>query len=168
MRGRILTAAILASLLGLVMTGCAGPAEGATVGNRAPDFQLQDLNGQTVSLSEQRGLPVIINFWGIWCGWCVYEMPHLQEIHDEYYRRGLTLLAVNVGEDSTEITEFMADNNLTLKVLLDTRGSVAQQYAITSYPTTFFIDKDGIIQDKVAGAFFSAAQIEYYLEEIMP
>ncbi|MFC1949126.1 TlpA family protein disulfide reductase [Chloroflexota bacterium] len=154
----------------LLFTGCGTGSTGTGVkeGDRAPDFQLQDLEGQTVSLIEQRGLPVLLNFWATWCGPCRYEMPFLQQIYQEWSDDGLVMMIVNIGESSSTVRDFLADNNLSLPVLLDTRQSVAEQYGITGIPTTFFIDKDGIIQKKVVGSFPSVSMIEDNLAEIIP
>ena len=77
------------------------------------------------------------------------------------------MLAINIGESSSQISEFMQSEALSLPVLLDRDTSVAQEYDIVYIPTTYFIDKDGIIQDKVIGAFQSKAQIENRLSKIV-
>ena len=144
------------------------PAQGTQVGNLAPDFELQSLDGQSVSLSDLQGKPVLLNFWATWCRPCVSEMPYLQEIHDEWAGKGLALLAVNIGDSSTKVKEFMQNHNLSLPVLLDTDQDVALEYNIRAIPTTFLIDKDGIIQEMKVGAFSSKAEIEETLSKIIP
>ena len=144
------------------------PVEGAQIGNLAPDFQLQNVDRQTVSLGNLQGKPVLINFWATWCPPCRDEMPYIQEIYEEWSDKGLVVLAINLGESSSKAEEFMQSYNLSFTVLLDTKQDVAQRYNITGIPTTFFIDKDGIIQDKVIGAFQNKAQIENRLSKIMP
>ena len=174
--------AILPVILTLVLllAGCfAGPeppdgksptalVEGTQAGDRAPDFQLQNLDGQTVSLGNLQGKPVLINFWATWCSPCRSEMPYIQEIYEEWADKGLVVLAINIGENSAKAEEFMQNYNLSFTVLLDTKQDVAQRYNISGIPTTFFIDKDGIIQDKVIGAFQNKTQIETRLSKIMP
>ena len=164
----------------LLVTGCSAgpepldgesptaPVEGTQVGNLAPDFQLQSLDGQTVSLGNLRGKPVLINFWATWCPPCRGEMPYIQEIHEEWSDKELMVLAINIGESSSKAEDFMQSYNLSFTVLLDTKQDVAQRYNITGIPTTFFIDKDGIIQEKVIGAFQSKTQIENKLSKIIP
>ena len=156
----------------LLVTGCSAgseppdgksptaPVEGTQVGNLAPDFQLQNLDGQAVSLSDFRGKPVLVNFWASWCPPCRSEMPYIQEIYEEWSDKGLLVLAINIGESSSKAEEFMQSYNLSFTVLLDTKQDVAQRYNITGIPTTFFIDKDGIIQEKVSSAFQNKTQIE--------
>jgi len=164
----------------LLVTGCSAGSEppdresptalveGIQVGNQAPDFQLQNLDGQTVSLGNLQGKPVLINFWATWCSPCVSEMPYIQEIYEEWADKGLVVVAINLGESSSKAEEFMQSYNLSFTVLLDTKKDVAQKYNIQYIPTTFFIDKDGIIQDKMIGAFQNKAQIENRLSKIMP
>jgi len=151
----------------LLVTGCSEPSE-ARVGESAPDFKLPNLDGQTVSLSNLQGKPVLINFWATRCPSCVSEMPYIQEIYEEWSDKGLMLLAINIGESSSKVEEFMQSYNLSFTVLLDTKQDVAQKYNFQYIPTTFFIDKDGIIQDKVIGPFQNKTQIENRLGKIMP
>ncbi len=167
---KMLTAILVMILTsGLLITGCsAGSEPTATVGKAAPDFELQNLEGQSISLSDLKGKPVLINFWATWCGPCVFEMPYLQEIHDEWSGKGLMVLAINRGESSSKVEQFLQSNNLSLPVLLDTKLDVFRRYNIRSIPTTFFIDKDGIIQVKVIGAFPNKEAIENRLSKIMP
>ena len=154
---------------GLVMAGCSpSSAQGVEVGNLAPDFQLQNLDGQTVSLGNLQGKPVLINFWATWCPPCRDEMPYIQEIYEEWSDKGLEVLAINKGESSSTVEEFIQSHTLSFTVLLDTTQDVAQRYNIQYIPTTFFIDKDGIIQDKVIGPFQNKTQIENRLCKIMP
>ena len=161
---RTLMLVILA--LVLLLAGCS--PGGARVGEPAPDFELQNLDGQIVTLSDLRGKPVLINFWATWCGYCRYEMPYLQQVHEEWLNKGLVLLTIDVGESKAKVANFMQRYNLSLPVLLDTRQVVAKKYNITGYPTTFFIGKDGIIQEKVVGAFPNKEVIEQYLSKIIP
>jgi peroxiredoxin len=144
------------------------PTEGTGVGNLAPGFQLQSLDGQSVSLSDLQGKPVLLNFWATRCPPCVSEMPYLQEIYNEWSETELILLAINIGESSAKVKEFMQSHSLSLPVLLDTNQDIAQEYNIRYIPTTFLIDKKGIIQATKVGAFSSKREIEGILAKISP
>ncbi len=135
----------------------------------APDFQLSTIDGQSVSLSAMHGHPVLLNFWATWCGPCRFEMPSLQEIYNdqEYSDKGLVILAVDIGEDAVTVQKFLLENKLSFTVLLDTDQSVAAKYNIRAIPTTFFIDKDGIIKGVKIGAFASTAEIRQGLDSLM-
>lgn len=167
----------------VLITGCKSPAvnplatsnqstnisEGINIGDRAIDFELQTLDGKTVKLSDFRGKnPVLLNFWATWCGPCRFEMPFLQQINDAYSAKGLVVLAVDINESPATIQKFMTELNLRLTVPIDTGTKVAKSYGITGIPSTFLIDKNGVIQQKVIGAFPNEAAIEDALKTIMP
>ena len=138
------------------------------IGKPAPEFQLQDLNGNTVSLSDFRGSPVLLNFWATWCGPCHSEMPFIQEIYEEWQDKGLIILTVNRRQTSSEVQQFIQDDNLSIIVLLDTNGYVADLYSSIEYiPATFFIDEEGITRQIEFGAFSSKAEIEDCLSKII-
>jgi len=163
---RILSLAIVVITLVLLITGCSSPAPQA--GKQAPDFQLPNLEGQAVSLADFRGKPVLLNFWATWCGPCVSEMPIIQAMFEESADTGLVVLAVNIGESPSAAEDFMQSGNLSFPVLLDTNQDVALKYNIRGIPTTFFIDKDGIVQEIKVGAFRSILEIKRSLNKIIP
>jgi thiol-disulfide isomerase/thioredoxin len=109
----------------------------------------------------------MLNFWATWCPPCRAEMPYLQQIHNEWTDRGLVLLAIDLGESSATVKSYLQSNNLSLPVLLDTRQEVGQKYNIRNIPTTFFIDKDGIIREIFFGAFPDKEIIERKLSKII-
>lgn len=143
---------------------------GSSVGNLAPDFKATDLDGKVVYLSALRGNPVIINFWSLDCPPCIEEMPHIQKLYEKWADKGLVVLAINLDSriSLAEIKEFMQSNGYSFPVLLDPGWEAGQKYRVRSYPTTFYIDKDGIIRLKRLGAFVSAQQMEDNLSRIMP
>jgi len=153
--------------LGILFAGCGGGTpKSAQVGELAPDFQFQGDDGQPTSLSDLQGSPVLLNFWATTCGYCVYEMPYLQQIWDEWEEKGLVLLAVNVMESRSKVESFMQSRGLSLPVVLDSNGALAGQYGVTGIPATFFIGKDGVVQKVKVGAFQSAAEIESILNQL--
>ncbi len=110
----------------------------------------------------------MLTFWATWCRYCRAEMPYLQQTYDEWTGRGLALLTIDVGESPSTVRSYLQSNNLSLPVLLDIRGSVRDKYGVRGYPTTFFIDEDGIIKDIKIGRFRSKAEIGQYLRKIVP
>ena len=173
-RPKIILIMVLALMLvsGLIMAGCSGPtsapAQGPQIGKLAPDFKLSNLEGQSVSLGDFRGKPVLLNFWASWCGPCRYEMPFIQEIYEEWSGKGLIILAVNLQENPSQVKEFVESFGFSFPVLLATNQEVSLAYNIRGIPATFFIDKDGIIQDIKIGAFAGKTEIESRLRKIMP
>jgi peroxiredoxin len=149
----------------LTMAGCSGGSGTGQVlvkGGMAPDFTLRSLDGKTVSLADFRGRPVLLNFWATWCGPCRQEIPFLQEVSEdpEWKDRGLMVLAVNLGESAIAVQSFVNDNGLTFTVLLDNGNEVGAQYNARYIPTTYFIDKDGIIRNIKVGAFAAKSDID--------
>lgn len=172
MRTRFLIWPVLLLALGL-LAGCSSgfaPAQGPQPGKPAPDFRLPQLDGQAVSLSDYRGHPVLLNFWASWCGPCRYEMPFLQQVHEDerWSASGLVILAVDIGESPDTVAQFMAENGLSFAALLDTSQDVALQYNVRNIPTTFLIDADGVIRDIKVGAFSGKDEIERRLGKIVP
>jgi peroxiredoxin len=167
----LIVSSALLLIPGLLIAGCSSESQGssvATIGEPAPDFTLPDLNGESVSLSDLKGSPVIINFWNTGCTYCVIEMPYLEEVYNENRDSGLVLLTINIGQSASTVEDFLNDKHIDLPVLLDSDGAVTQRYIIPGIPTTFFIDSDGILQVKVIGAFPTKAAIDRRLSEIMP
>lgn len=134
------------------------------VGNPAPDFSLETVDGAQVSLSDLRGTPVLINFWATWCGPCVVEMPNIQEYYERYPGR-FEVLAVNADESQREVAAFAGKMNLTFPLLLDPGNQVNSLYRLRGYPTTFLVDAEGVVQVQHIGSL-SEEQIEAYLLKV--
>lgn len=125
----------------------------------APDLQLQTLGGETVALSDLRGQVVILNFWATWCPACRTEMPALDQVYRTYRDQGLQVIAVNVQEDPAGTGAFVQELGLVLPVLVDRDGSVSTRYRVTSLPTTYIIDRDGVIREVTVGGPLSRAYL---------
>ncbi len=124
-------------------------------GRYAPDFALTDLNGETVRLSDWRGQVVLLNFWASWCVPCRQEMPLLQATHEAYAGDGLVVLAVNMGEERRRVEGFAADLAVTFPVLADEETTVGTLYRVRGAPTTYFIDREGVIRQRYVGPLTS-------------
>ncbi len=108
----------------------------------APDFELKDMEGNTVKLSDFLGKKVMLNFWATWCKFCVQEMPDLMKLQ-EAHKDDLVILYVNVGESKDKVQKFIDEHKLTGTVLLDEKMEVASMYGVDAYPTTFAINEKG-------------------------
>jgi peroxiredoxin len=137
-------------------------------GFSAPDFILQDLEGNQYQLSSFMGEKVIVNIWASWCKPCQYEMPALQKIHEKYSDQGLVLLAVNntYQDNYSNVVDFVSANNLTFPILMDLDGNVSQLYKVQALPSTFFIDRNGKISEIIIGGPMSEALIEAKIMEL--
>lgn len=130
---------------------------GLKKGQQAPDFQLEDGNGNTYKLSDFRGKKVLINFWATWCPPCRAEMPHMQQVYEDHEGEAI-ILGVNLTPTETKpeaIDAFIEDFGLTFPNVLDQEGDVMSTYQIIAYPTTFAIDSEGIIHEVFRGAINS-------------
>ena len=135
-------------------------------GARAPDFTLQRVDGERLSLSGYRGRPVLINFWATWCAPCRIEMPFLQSRYEKYAEsHGLKILAVDFDESQPEVQAFAERFALTFDVLLDPGGDVQGLYQIRGYPSSYFVDAQGVVRVVHIGVM-SEDQLDKNLEKI--
>ena len=110
-----------------------------------------DLNGQTWRLADLRGKAVLINFWASWCEPCRAEMPSLQALAQSQGPDKLVVLAVNYKEPPARIAQFVQRTGLTLPVVADPHGTLAQQWGVTVFPSTVLIGSDGRVRAVVRG-----------------
>lgn len=113
--------------------------------NLAPNFVLEDTEGNTYELWELRGRPVLLNFWATWCGPCLREMPAIESLAGKY--PDLVVLAINGdGESSEAIRGYREEHGLNFPLLIDANENVSDDYRIVAFPTSFFIDRQGVIR----------------------
>jgi len=136
-------------------------------GHPAPDFALQSLDGQTLHLSDLHGQAVVLNFWASWCPPCRAEMPELEQAYQDNQSGGLVVLGVNQGEQQPVAADFVQQFGLTFPVVLDQDLLASRTYKVNSLPTTFFIDRNGIIRERVTGQM-NTALLDEKLRSIYP
>ena len=144
----------LVAVIVLVITGVVHADQTLTPvpGNiPAPDFTLQDIDGNLHRLSEYRGRPVIINFWATWCPPCREEIPSMNRAWQVLREEGIAMLAINVGEDEDTIFVFTADYPADFPLLLDQSGDIIGQWPVKGLPTTYVIAPDGSIAYRAIG-----------------
>ncbi len=132
----------------------AGAAGATKVGDRAADFSLKDLSGQTVKLSDLRGKVVLLDFWASWCAPCRKELPALDQMAARYKKAGkdVVILAVNIDKDRAKARRFLQEARVkNVRVLLDPQGAVASRYELPTMPTSFVIDQRGIVREVTDG-----------------
>lgn len=178
---RLLPIVLLGSALALAFAGCNREREStaerpaATAGTPAttggdhglpvaPDFDLLDLEGNHVHLSDFRGKVVVLDFWATWCPPCRMAMPHLQELSDEYADQGIVVVAVSVDQGGVKVVKpFIEQHGYTFTVVL-ADGKVHRAYGgVSSIPTTFFITPDG----HIAGKFVGYRELDEYVKMAM-
>ena len=154
-------------MLASLLIACAEePEVGLEIGNIAPDFTLQTIDGNTVTLSDFRGKIVMVNIWVADCEGCMDEMAHMQAVFDKWSDEELMILAINATDSAVTVKESINDRGLTFPILVDQRGQVSGDYRKFGAPTTFFIDGKGIVKAIQHSAFLSPDEIESILDAL--
>lgn len=135
----------------------------------APDFELKTPMGETVKLADLRGQAVLINLWATWCPPCREEMPTLEKVYKEYKDQGFMVLAVNMTyqDDPQAVDPFIAKYGLTFPILLDDAAEVGNAYQVKSLPSSYFVDRQGIIQEVVIGGPMAEALLRARIEKLL-
>lgn len=149
-------------------TGSAPPPS-PREGFSAPGFTLELLGGGQVTLSDLRGKVVLVNFWASWCPPCRAEMPAIEKVYQSMKPLGFEVLAVNVTDQDSEAAAaaFLKQLGLTFTVPLDRTGEVSARYSLQGLPSSYFIDRKGIIRSVVVGGPMNEALIQSKVEEIL-
>ncbi len=165
----VLVCGLAALLWGRVPAGGEGSAlpPAPLVGHPAPPFRLQTAEGESLALEDLAGQPIILNFWASWCLPCRAEMPELQRLHERLSGTGLVVLGVNQGETLPTIVGYRQAVGVDFPALVDARLGVSRQYGVNSLPTTFFIDRQGVIRAIFIGAMTDAVLADK-LRQIYP
>jgi peroxiredoxin len=147
----------------------AGEIPAPRQGFLAPNFTLNTPDGDAVNLSKLRGQAVLVNLWATWCPPCRAEMPAIQKLYNEYKDQGFVVLAVNMTyqDDPFAVVPFVKEHQLTFPILIEETGEMAQKYELRSLPSSFFIDRDGFIQEVVIGGPMSEALLRTRIESIL-
>jgi peroxiredoxin len=162
---RIVLAVVVIGVLAFIVAGLLRPgaasttpsSSGATVGLQigdvAPNFTLTTLDGKQVSLSQFRGKPVMLNFWYSTCPGCLAEIPGMQRFYSAQQAAGkdFVILGVNSVDDTQTAQQFAQQYGLSYSLALDNNQQVATLYNLTATPTSYFIDRQGIIRSVVVG-----------------
>ncbi|GIV66142.1 MAG: hypothetical protein KatS3mg047_0535 [Bellilinea sp.] len=165
----------LFSLLIILLTGFYSPAESNSgsalprIGFSAPLFSLPDGENRSISLHDYEGSVVILNFWASWCPPCRAEMPAFQEVYDFHRDDGVIILGVNTTyqDDAESARQFAIERGVQFPVLYDFDNSVSRMYQIQALPTTFFIDRRGVIRNVIYGGPLNEALLKVEVEKLL-
>jgi peroxiredoxin len=138
-------------------------------GFSAPDFTLMTPDGESYTLSELRGQAVLVNLWATWCPPCRAEMPTIEKMYQEYKDQGFVVAAIDMTyqDDPFAVVPFIKEFGLTFPILLEETGDVASAYQLRSLPSSFFVNRSGIISEVVIGGPMSEALLRTRIEEIL-
>ncbi len=148
------------------------------IGARVPAYQASDLAGAPVSLASLKGKVVLLNVWATWCTPCRVEMPALERLYQKLHAEGLEVVAVSVdaplgsfsapGRAGGDVRKFVADYGLNFTILHDPARTIEELFLVQGLPTTFVIDRDGRIAQKVVGArAWDAENFVAYIQELL-
>jgi len=117
----------------------------------APDFTLQDIDGEKFTLNQSKGRWIFLHFWASWCGPCREEMPAIQRLAENIQDDKFNIVMINTAEDEDTIFEFLAAINVELNSLMDADGQVTEVWKPRGLPTTFLINPKGEIKYQAIG-----------------
>ena len=166
-RGIILVVLIVAIGYAIYESITKKEVEVIAIGSEAPNFELVDMNGEKHRLSDYEGQGVVLNFWGTWCGPCEREFPAMENEYKNYKDNGVEIIAINYGQTQFEVSTYVKNMGMTFPVVIDKTKSVFGTYNIGLFPTSIFVDKDGIIQ-QISKGEMSEKQIKAYMASIAP
>jgi DsbE subfamily thiol:disulfide oxidoreductase len=170
---RVFTAtglAAVALLFGLTASPAALDVRGAMAGQQAPALRLPTADGTYLSLADQKGNVVLVDFWASWCAPCRHAFPAIDQLFVDFRSRGFRVIAVNLDEKRQDAVDFLVARPHGIDVVFDPRGDSARTYGLTGMPSSYLIGRDGMIRyahvgytDKVLDAY--RLEIERLLSE---
>jgi thiol-disulfide isomerase/thioredoxin len=129
----------------------APPTTAPEVGRPAPALVLPLAGGGEVDLAQHRGKVVLVNFWATWCTPCRAEMPAIERVYQAHRERGLEVIAVDVQEREQDVLAFLREVDVSFPSAVDRVGDVVRAYRANALPTTFLIDRQGLVRDVHVG-----------------
>ena len=161
-----------------LLAGCTRsgePPSRVEIGVEAPSYAARTIGGDSVSLALLRGKPVLLNVWATWCLPCKEEIPYLESLHGKHAAQGLQIVGVSVDArgDESKIEEFARDFQMTYPIWRDPDERVNTRFLAIGVPSTYLIDRDGILRWKHLGTLRAttpgfAAALEEVLREKSP
>jgi cytochrome c biogenesis protein CcdA/peroxiredoxin len=142
------------------------PVSGTNVDDLAPNFKSILDTGETIQLSDYRGQVVILNFWATWCGPCRVEMLEFEKAYLQYRQSGFTILAINNQETLEDVAGFRDELGVSFPLVMDEKGEIQDEYGVLSYPSTFVLNRDGLIIARHFGPL-TAEEIQQLVDQAL-
>ncbi|HEX4604368.1 MAG TPA: TlpA disulfide reductase family protein [Candidatus Angelobacter sp.] len=140
---------LICSLLFVVAAASAGTSKAKVP---APRFNATTTGGEKFNNDSIKGKVVLLEFWTTWCGYCLKEAGFVDRINDAYAKKGLVILAINVGESKKTVKKYLAEHPRTTRIVLTDDTNLAAMFAAKSYPIYVVIDRDGNVAGEQRGA----------------
>jgi len=142
--------------------------ESKIIGNPAPDFILNDIDGIEAKLTDFKGKVVLLDFWATWCGPCMKAMPHIQALSETYDEENVIILGINSWErEKDKLRPLLNEHKITYRVLLDSNDEVIQKYGVKAIPKFFVIDKEGIVRYSYTGLPAESQIVQQNIETLL-
>lgn len=119
--------------------------------HRAPEFSLEDLQGKMINIRDYKGQVIILNFWATWCPNCRKEGPSFEKLYTRYKSKGLILFRIDTKESRETVIKFLEKEPMNVPVLLDENGKVGRLFGLWAHPTTYLIDRQGMVRYRSMG-----------------
>ena len=145
-RIRSLRTTLLAASLWLVSAGLAAPTPAVELGEPAPAFTAPAVGGGEISLAAYRGKVVYLDFWATWCGPCAQSLPAIDDLRDEFADSDFRVLAINVDRQKGAAQTFLRRRPVSYPSGLDPQGEIPVRFGVQTMPTSFLIDRDGVVR----------------------
>jgi peroxiredoxin len=154
---RRMTASLLlvGALMALQVASFPTPAWAVGEGTLAPEIALKDRAGKAIKVADLKGRVVLVDFWASWCAPCRDELPVLEGLYKKYREKGLVIVGVGLDRELDKLTKFLRASPLSFPVVHDDKGAVADRYGPPKMPSSYLVDKRGVIRHVHAG--FKAA-----------
>jgi cytochrome c biogenesis protein CcmG, thiol:disulfide interchange protein DsbE len=136
----------------LLSAACGQPPAKVNIGDPAPAFQTLRLDGQATGFpADYAGRPLVIRFWADWCKFCEGEMKLIDKVVQRHQADGLSVVAMNAGQDRQAVEAFMRKIGVSYPALMDEESAIAKRYGVVGLPTTYFVDAQGVVRGKIVG-----------------
>ena len=130
----------------LLAVAFAAPLRALELGDEAPAFSAPGLTGGTVSLASYRGKVVYLDFWASWCGPCAKSLPALDQLRREFAPGDFQIVAVNLDRNPAVAARFLKQRPVGYPSAIDPKGSLPGAFGVEAMPTSFLIDREGVVQ----------------------
>jgi cytochrome c biogenesis protein CcmG, thiol:disulfide interchange protein DsbE len=157
-----------AKIIGVLLVIVTSVSFAVEIGKAAPDFALQTLKQEKISLANLKGKVVYLDFWASWCIPCRSTFPSMNELQSKYKNEGLEIVAISIDDDVQDVETFLAKIPAKFKILHDPIGAAKQAYGVRGVPASFVIDRQGVVRHGHLGVGGGhAAQVEEDIREVL-